>query len=109
MKEEFIDECKRLSRLSNLMHKHGAVVLMNGEIVGRGYNYYDKSHASMSIHSEASAIIDARKRISKKDFKKCTLLVVRTNNQNELRLSRPCIKCRELCEYYNLDRIIYST
>ena len=42
MKEEFIDECKRLSRLSNLSHKHGAVVIMNGEIVGRGYNYFEE-------------------------------------------------------------------
>jgi len=109
MKEEFIDECKRLSRLSNLSHKHGAVVIMNGEIVGRGYNYFEKTHSSLSIHSEAAAIIDARKRISRKDFKKCTLLVVRTNNSHELKLSRPCEMCRELCEKYQIDRIIYST
>ena len=109
MKTEFLDECLELSSLSNMMQKHGAVVVLNGEIVGRGYNYYEPYHNTISVHSEAAAIMDARKRITRKDFKKAWMLVVRANRKGDLRLSKPCQKCRKICEEYKLSRIIYST
>ena len=109
MKTEFLDECLELSSLSNMMHKHGAVVILNGEVVGRGYNYWEKFHNTISVHSEAAAIMDARKRITRKDFKKAWMMVVRANKSGDLRLSKPCKMCRKLCEEYKLSRILYST
>jgi len=109
MKTEILDECLELSSLSNMMHKHGAVVVLNGEIVGRGYNYWEKFHNTISVHSEAAAIMDARKRIARKDFKKAWMMVVRANKSGDLRLSKPCKMCRKLCEEYKLSRILYST
>lgn len=109
MKTEFLDECLELSSLSNMNHKHGAVVILNGDIVGRGYNYWETFHNSISVHSEAAAIMDARKRINRKDFKKAWMLVVRADKKGTLKMSKPCVKCRKICEAYKLSRILYST
>ena len=35
--------------------------------------------------------------------------MVRTNNQNELRLSKPCNMCEEAMRWVGIKKVVYST
>lgn len=41
--EEHINEAIRMSRKSPVNKKFGAVMIYNGKIVSKGYNYYNKA------------------------------------------------------------------
>ena len=100
-----------LANKSTMIHKHGAVITRNGEIVGEGYNHVTKymSH-DYSIHAEIAAILSVPKRFrNRKFFEETSMVVVRISGRDKhLNLSKPCANCRKEIEKAGIKRVFYS-
>jgi len=92
--------------------KVGAVIFNKGEFISSGHNYGCRSiknhhpkfrKEKYSIHAEVDAIIRA-----KQDLKGASILVVRVNNQNQFRLSKPCEKCRKYLKHVGVKKVYFS-
>lgn len=55
-----------------------------------------------SIHAEVASIIAA-----KTDLKNMDALVIRINNNNELRYSKPCARCMDYLEFVMIRNVYY--
>ena len=92
--------------------KVGAVIFNKKVVISSGHNYKLKSVRSVTqkylkyryaIHAEIDAIIKA-----KADLKGASILVVRVNNNGELRMAKPCKYCMMYIDYVNIKNIFYS-
>jgi len=103
-----------LSEAHKSTHKQkiGCVIFKNKRILSKGYNTAQKSVKKLhpkfqgypySVHAEVAAIINA-----KKDLKGSSMLVIRINNKNQFRLSKPCSKCMSYIEYVEIKNVFYS-
>jgi deoxycytidylate deaminase len=107
IQKDYFKKCINVAHRSNLTHKHGCVLVKNGEIISVGYNYKlandsgtrYQMHANgdiknmYSIHAEVSTI----KKVKKKDLRNCEMYVVRIGPgaqtcgyKNELGLNATC-------------------
>jgi len=75
----------------------GAVVVMDGEIVGRGHNLRE-SQNDPTAHAEMVAIRDAARRLGRWRLGQCTLYVT----------LEPCPMCAGAIVNSRLDRIVYG-
>jgi deoxycytidylate deaminase len=99
------------SKKSDYKVKLGAVIFDKKKIISIGYNSlrnYRKLHPKYqawkgSIHAEIDAILKSRK-----DLKGCTMIVIRINNSDELRMAKPCKKCMKYIRDVGIKKIIYS-
>lgn len=103
-----VEEAKK----STFNPKVGAVIFNKNIFVSSGHNYANRSikkhhpkyrKTKYSIHAEVDAIIKA-----KTDLKNKSIIVIRINNKNQFRLSRPCNFCIEYLKYVGIKRIYYS-
>lgn len=111
--KKFIDVAIEEAIKSNHpQHKVGCVIFDKNKIISKGRNYRQKSRKSItkkfisypnSIHAEVSAIINA-----KTDLKNMSLLVIRINKKNELRLAKPCSYCLKYINYVGIKKVYYS-
>jgi deoxycytidylate deaminase len=90
MRQTFINEAILSAEKSTLKSaNHGAVVVLRGKIVGRGYNKYCIENINKvnnwSVHAEVDAINNALRKISPEDLRKSTLIVVRKLKNLELK------------------------
>ena len=92
--------------------KVGAVIFNKGKFISSGHNYGCRSikhhlekfrKEKTSIHAEVDAIIRARQ-----DLKGASILVVRVNNQNQFRLSKPCLHCFSYLRHIKIKWCYYS-
>ena len=90
----------------------GAIIFDKSKIISRGYNHPHRSVRHLkrkfqkwpnSIHAEVAAIIAA-----KTDLKNLSMLVVRINKNNQLRMSKPCQYCTMYMEYVGIKKVYYS-
>lgn len=113
----FIKEAINLAKKSSLGWKHGAIVVKDGKIIGRGtnYGYTSPLRGHHSLHAEVDAIFNAVRNIkNKKKIIGAELYVVNwykyTNNKTEiLRCSKPCNNCKRVIEMYGISKVYYST
>lgn len=109
---KFIHLAASEARSSPCLMKHGAVAVMNGKIVGKGYNHHRSTskdgfiHDCATCHAEISALRQAHKRDV--NFKKVTLYVCRLDNNEMLRESAPCLHCMDTIRLLNVKRIVFS-
>ncbi len=98
--------------LSDHKQKVGAVIFNKKIIVSKGHNTKQKSIKKFhprfqrfpySVHAEVDAIINA-----KRDLKGLSMLVIRINNSNQFRLSKPCNDCMKYLNYVGIKKIYYS-
>jgi deoxycytidylate deaminase len=82
----------RSNHITGYSHLHGVEVLSRKN--------------KWSIHAEEMAIIRGN-RIGI-DFFNATLVVVRINKNNELRISRPCKNCQKLINRFQIPRVYFS-
>ena len=75
----------------------GAVVVKNGEIIGRGYNLRETKKLS-TAHAEISAIEDACKNLGGWRLFSCTLYVT----------LEPCPMCAGAIVNSRIDRVVYG-
>jgi len=69
-----------------------------------GEDYSDQKQ----ICSELNAILKL-KRLTNIDTRKCTLINLRYNRNNNIALAKPCSSCQSLLRYHNFKQIIWST
>lgn len=107
----FVELAVKEALKSTYRHQLGCVIFDKKKIVSLGHNYPQKSVKHLlpkfkrfnSVHSEVDAIIKA-----KTNLKGSSLLIVRINKQNQLRLSRPCASCMSYINFVGIKRVIYS-
>jgi deoxycytidylate deaminase len=103
-----IEEAKK----SEYKPQMGAVIFDKRRIVSLGHNYGHRSARKLhprfqnfkgSIHAEVDSIIKA-----KTDLSGYSMLVIRVNNKDQLRLAKPCNNCLKYIEYVGIRRVFYS-
>ncbi len=75
----------------------GAVVIKDGQIIGRGYNLRE-SHSDPTAHAEIQAIREACQKIGNWRLIDCTLFVT----------LEPCMMCLSACQQSRLKEVIYG-
>jgi len=99
------------SRKSNYKAKLGSIIFYKKKIISIGHNSlrnHKKLHPKYqewkgSIHAEIDSILKA-----KKNLRGCTMLVIRINKNDELRMAKPCKKCMKYIRDVGIKKIIYS-
>jgi tRNA(Arg) A34 adenosine deaminase TadA len=107
--DDMFDRAIAVGKKSNLIHKHGTIIIRNNEIVAEGTNHTRSNH-KFSFHAETDALHKLKSK-SKKYMEECTMVVVRVgqNNGNEcLKLSRPCVACTNVIIRSGIRRVLYS-
>lgn len=106
---KFIEAAIEQALRSDMGFKHGAVIVKDGLIVSRGFNYIYKDRRSKnhySMHAERSAIYKALH--CKVDLDGASIYVVRLNNLGNLSHSKPCYHCAQKIIELNITRTYYS-
>jgi len=112
--DRFIQNAADQARQSPCLMRHGCVAVLNGRIVGRGYNNYRSKSKDgfinncMTCHAEIAALRQVNKRESKR-FNRIILYVVRLDSQNKLQESTPCMDCMKLIQGLQIKRVFHST
>lgn len=99
MHDQFIQEAIRLSQESVDVGGYpvGAVVVLNGKIVGRGLSD-GKQNMDATSHGEIAAIRDASKTARKRDLVGATIYTS----------LEPCIMCLSACHWAKITTIVYA-
>ena len=109
---KFMNRAMEQAKLSPCLMRHGCVAVMNGRIVGKGYNHYRTNskdgfiHNCMTCHAEIAALRAVHKRAA--NFKKITIYVCRVDSTNQLQESAPCSHCMDTILILNIKRIVHS-
>ena len=103
-----INEAKK----STYRYKVGACIFKNKRIISRACNSVRSNpiHPKYqnylnSYHAEQRVVVG----LEWKSLKGCNIIIIRINNNNELRNAKPCKKCIELIKHLKLFKIYYST
>jgi len=75
----------------------GAVIVKNGEIIGRGHNTRE-TEVNISGHAEINAIVDAEKRLGRWSLEGCALYVT----------LEPCLMCSGAIRQSRLCSIVFG-
>lgn len=99
MHQEYLKEAIRLSQESVDVGGYpvGSVVVLNGEIVGKGLSD-GKQKMDATSHAEIAAIRDASKNLGKRDLVGATVY-------SSL---EPCIMCLSACYWAKVTTIVYA-
>jgi tRNA(Arg) A34 adenosine deaminase TadA len=99
--EKFLERAIGVALTSTCRHKHGAVIVRHGKVLGASPNksrnnprYVDWTYAS--IHAEIAAL----KRAGWP--RKATVYVARVNGLGQPRLSKPCANCQAVLDEYRI-------
>ena len=96
---------------SNFKHRHGCVIFNGARVINAGFNeirYCSKLNKKYrkwinSLHAEQKTILFAQSPI-----KRCSLLIIRINNKNQLVNSKPCKMCQSLIADVGITKVYYS-
>lgn len=114
--EDVFDKAINEAKKSGMNHRHGCVIVKDGEIVATGYNHMMDfmSHTFLSIHAECDAIRKVKNR-GKKYLEQCSLVVVRIGRRSRdvdqrpnLKNSKPCEACTREIQKCGIVRVFYS-
>jgi len=100
------------AKTSGCRQKHGAVVVLNGNIVAQATNVNKNNPRNVarnfSVHAEVAAL---RRLGLPSDLRppKYVLYVARVNAHDEPVLSRPCNNCWGVMAIYNVKEVVYTT
>lgn len=111
-RKSFLALAQRIAANSEQRHRHGAVIVKSGRVVGAGYNKR-RNHPSVvmegrhridsAVHAEAAALADAGN-----NTRGALLFVARVNNNGKPLLSKPCEQCEQLIEQSGIKEVIWS-
>lgn len=104
--ERFLTMAMGVALESKCRHRHGALVVKHGRILGAAPNVQKNSpltvdHRFSSIHAEIGALRRAGWP------KKSTLYVARINGQGVARMSKPCANCQAVLDEMRC-KVIYT-
>lgn len=108
----YMNVARYMAAKSVLRHKHGAVVVKSGRILGSGFNK-SRNHPDVIMegrhrldcgyHAEAVALKEAGEKA-----RGAVLFVARINRRGQDMLSRPCTNCQKLIEEHGVKKIVYT-
>ena len=109
---KIIERAIKEAKKSTFSPRHGAVIFKGEKILSIGYNQIrycsllpeKYTRWKCSLHAEQKAII-----YNHNDLRRCSILVIRLNNQNKLMNSKPCPLCLGLITDVGITNIYYST
>ena len=96
----YLEIAMQMAHNSSGNHKHGAVVVKSGRILGKGSNSYVTAR-----HAEANACGQNWR----SELAGATVFVVRLRRNQLVGLSRPCPECEKMLRECKVHRVIYST
>lgn len=113
---KFINVAIKEAEKSNILHKHGCVIVTSGKLMSKGFNNYRNISSdgfiknSCTCHAEISAIRNyyKLKKIDKNKIKNSTIYIVRINKNGKLCQSAPCISCFHIITMVGIKKIVYS-
>jgi deoxycytidylate deaminase len=105
----FLKKAAQLAFRSNLLQRHGCIIVQNDEIISTGYNHtYIHMYHKYSCHAEHDAIRKIKKAT---DLSTAEMYIVRIGPEslgNPLKLSKPCEGCTKLINKANIGTVFYS-
>lgn len=109
--EYYVNDAIEAAKKSTMLQRHGCVIVYKNKIISTGVNTTVYS-CNFSIHAEVDAINKAKKFLTKSEFKKSKLLVVRIGQDsmnNPLKYSKPCPSCMKCIHDIGIKKIFYTT
>jgi len=112
MKKYIIQRAILEAQKSTFKPRHGCIIFKGSRIISTGYNeirYCSRLNKKdtrweSSLHAECKTIL-----YTEQDIKRCSILVVRLNNYNQLMYSKPCPLCMNLIKKVGIKNVYYST
>jgi len=104
---EYLASARKEAQKSIVRFQHGAVIVVRGTIVARGFNkrvLACQTEGAVSIHAE----VDAVSRCPPKLLKDAVLYVVRINGTGKFCDSGPCEHCKSYIERMGIRTVFYS-
>lgn len=108
---KILNKTIEVAKKSTFKQRHGCTIFKGDRIISTGYNQvrfcklleprYKKW--INSLHAEQRAIL-----FTKEDPRRCSILVVRLNNYNQLMNSKPCEVCEALIRDSGITKIYYT-
>lgn len=109
--EYFLNRASCIAARSSMMHRHGCVIVRNGEIVAEGYNFtYTHLYHKYSIHAEICCLSKLPK--NKRMLGDCEMYVVRIGTDNmgqPFKYSKPCPDCTKAINKAGIKKVFYTT
>jgi len=109
--DHVIELAKVQARKSVVRHQHGAVLLdSKGKVINTGYNYAlystkpNNERRPHCIHAEQAALTGLRGQ----RVRGCSMVIVRLNARDELKMSKPCKRCWNLLTRKGIQCVVYS-
>ena len=110
--KRYLDIARELAEKSQLHHKHGAIVVKSGRVLGRGFNK-PRNHPKIietgrhvfecGYHAEIVAMKDAGDNVNG-----AVIFVARVNKEGEDLLSKPCSQCQRVLISRKVKNVIYT-
>lgn len=103
-----LEDCKNLAKRSNMLHKHGCIIVKNGNIVSTGFNQHftnkklKECHDTTSWHAEIMAI----RKCTKELLCQSDLYIVRIGTG--FKYSKPCSICSKKIQQLGIRNVYYS-
>lgn len=110
--EMFLQKAANIAMRSPVRHhRHGCIVVKDGEIISEGFNYHTNHlEHKFTVHAEIDALVRLPK--NKKIMSECELYVVRIGTDgmgNPLKYSRPCPDCTRAILKSGIKKVYFST
>jgi deoxycytidylate deaminase len=110
--EFFLQRAAIIAERSTLQnHRHGCVIVRDGEVIAEGFNYHSKHlEHKFTVHAEIDALLKLKK--NKKLASECELYVVRIGTDLmgcPLKYSRPCEDCTAAILKAGIRKVYFST
>lgn len=96
--QDFLKQAIEVGNEVPAPYNFGAVVVMNGEVVGRAHSDVQTTN-NPSLHSEVCALAEAGKTLGNWQMDGATLYCSH----------EPCVMCFSCAAWANVDRIVYAT
>jgi deoxycytidylate deaminase len=110
--ECFVESAISEAKKSNMIQKHGCVIVSKNKIIARGYNTCVESSYRISVHAEQDALNKLKGKFSNTTIKNCKLYIVRigqTSMGYPLKYSKPCPRCANNIIKTGIKTVYYST
>ena len=114
MKKFFLQQVMiEAAKSPNYSFHHGAIIILRGKIISRGYNKYCVPSVNKinpwSVHAEVAAINNALHKVSTDELRKSTLVVIRLTREGNISNSYPCENCQRYIKMHKIKTVFYST
>lgn len=114
--KRFFKIAKKASVSSEMLHKHGSVLVKGGSIIKIGYNSRTFSKVANILSCDSIAMVKCRKHaeivaisyISREVIQSSVLYVCRVRSNNDLAFSKPCPMCTSVLKRLGVKRIYYT-